>query len=83
MVLQIRLLKNLILIQIIFIVKDNKVENISDDNRANKIDKILAKFKNIKKLSKIKNLTKAKYLEQLTFINSKTSSVLFIKDYFD
>lgn len=49
--------------------------------KANKTNKTLAKFKNIKKLSKVKNFTKAKHLKQLTFLSPKAGNALSIKDF--
>lgn len=46
---------------IILIIKNNKIESSSCDSKASKINKILAKSKNIKKLSKIKNFIKSSF----------------------
>lgn len=58
----------------IFKVNDNKIIKAASSSKANKIAKILAISKNIKKLSK------GKYLKQLDFLTSKANSLFFIKN---
>lgn len=64
---------------IVITIKNNKVKN-GGNSKTDKIYKILAKAKNFKILSKI---TKTRYLKQTIFLSSKTSNILFIKNYSD
>lgn len=48
---------------IVSVVKNNEVESGSNDNKANKTNKNLAKSKNIKKLLKNKKFAKTRRLE--------------------
>lgn len=61
---------------------NNDKINSGGDNasKANKVDKISAKSKNIRKLSKIRKSAKVRCLEQPIFLKSKASSIFFMKD---